>query len=183
MGGKLDFRGWFARNAFLILFCLIMAGGMAYLFWPESRSAEDHLEDLEKKANYAYTVGNYDQAESLCREFLSESEKAYGLFHPNVAFALNNLALVLQAKNRPEEALPLLQRSLAINETAWGPNHRDVVKSLCNLALLMESMENNQEAARLFGKAAASAKAGLPPSDPLIPYIQDNLDRLNESDS
>ena len=110
-----------------------MAGGMAYLFWPNSRNVEDHLADLEKKANYAYTVGDFGQAESLCRELLQKSEETYGLFHPNVASALNNLALVLQADNRFEEALLLLQRSLAINQTAWGPNHRDVVKSLCNL--------------------------------------------------
>ena len=178
MGGNVDLRGWIGRNSFLILFCVFVVGGMAYVFWSESRGAEDFLADLEKKANYAYTVGDYAQAEALCRELVVGSEKAYGLFHPNVASALNNLALVLQARNRLEGALPLLERSLAINETAWGPNHRDVVKSLVNLALLHEAMEHRNEAVRFFARAAESATAGLPPSDPLVDYVQENLDRL-----
>ncbi|MBI9075937.1 MAG: tetratricopeptide repeat protein [Desulfatibacillum sp.] len=178
MGGKTNIRGWLGRNSFLILFCLCVAGGMAYLFWPESRAAEDILSDLEKKANYAYTVGDFAQAEALCQELVQGTENTYGLFHPNVALALNNLALVLQARGKFEEALSLLQRSLAINETAWGPNHRDVVKSLTNLALLYEGMGQTDQAARQYQKAMEAAQIGLPSSDPLLLFVQENLSRL-----
>ena len=47
----------------------------------------------------------------------------------------------------------------------------------------MEAMEKRQEAVELFEKAAASAQACLPASDPLAAYVQDNLERLTQSDS
>jgi hypothetical protein len=45
---------------------------------------------------------------------LAIDEQSYGAEHPNVALRLNNLAQLLQATNRLEEAEPLSRRSLAI---------------------------------------------------------------------
>ena len=50
-------------------------------------------------------------------------EKSYGPDHPNVAIGLNNLAQLLQATNRLEEAEPLMRRALAIDEKSYGPEH------------------------------------------------------------
>ncbi len=172
-------RDWLAKNSFLILFCLAMTGGAVYLLWPEPRNQEDILADLEQKANYAYTVGDYAQAQALCQDLVDGSEEAYGLLHPNVATALNNLALVVQAQGKPDDALPLLQRALVINETAWGQNHRDVVKSLTNLAFLHESLGQTKEAANLHQRALEIAQSILPQDDPLISYAQENLTLVN----
>ena len=46
--------------------------------------------------------------------------KATGRSIPSVAIDLNNLALLLQATNRLEEAEPLMRRALAIVRKAWG---------------------------------------------------------------
>ncbi|MCP4592027.1 MAG: tetratricopeptide repeat protein [bacterium] len=43
--------------------------------------------------------------------------------HPNVAIRLNNLAALLQATNRLEEAEPLMLRALLILEESLGADH------------------------------------------------------------
>ena len=48
---------------------------------------------------------------------------ALGPDHPKVATALNNLAVLLRATNRLDEAEPLFRRALAIDERAYGPDH------------------------------------------------------------
>ncbi len=48
------------------------------------------------------------------RRALAIDEGSFGADHPNVATALNNLALLLQATNRLAEAEPLMRRALAI---------------------------------------------------------------------
>jgi hypothetical protein len=50
-------------------------------------------------------------------------EKAHGNGHPNVAFALNNLAQLLQASNRLPEAEPLMRRAVGIWTASLGPDH------------------------------------------------------------
>ena len=42
---------------------------------------------------------------------------------PQVAIRLNNLAQLLQATNRFDQAEPLMRRALSIDETAYGPDH------------------------------------------------------------
>ena len=54
------------------------------------------------------------EAEPLYRRALAILEKSLGSDHPNVATALNNLALLLQATNRLAEAEPLYRRALEI---------------------------------------------------------------------
>ena len=54
--------------------------------------------------------------------------KASGRSIPNVANDLNNLAPLLQATNRLEEAEPLMRRALAIDEKSYGPEHPNVAR-------------------------------------------------------
>ena len=49
------------------------------------------------------------------------ASSSYGPDHPEVAIRLNNLAELLQATNRLDEAEPLMRRALAIDEKAYGP--------------------------------------------------------------
>ena len=48
------------------------------------------------------------------RRALAIDEQSFGPDHPNVAIRLNNLALLLQATNRLDEAEPLMRRALVI---------------------------------------------------------------------
>ena len=68
------------------------------------------------------------------RRALAIDENSYGPEHPEVATDLNNLATLLQATNRLEDAEPLMRRALAIDEQNYGPAHPEVATDLNNLA-------------------------------------------------
>ena len=70
--------------------------------------------------------GRYAEAEPLYKRALAIREKALGPDHPDVAKALNNLAVLYQKQGRYAEAEPLYKRALAIREKALGPDHPDV---------------------------------------------------------
>jgi tetratricopeptide (TPR) repeat protein len=59
----------------------------------------------------------------LLRRALAIDEKSFGPEHPTAAIYLNNLAQLLNATKRFEEAEPLLRRALAIDEKHFGPDH------------------------------------------------------------
>jgi|SRR5580704_11002102 hypothetical protein len=48
------------------------------------------------------------------RRALVIGERSYGPAHPSVAIRLNNLAYLLRATGRPNEAEPLMRRAVAI---------------------------------------------------------------------
>ena len=56
-----------------------------------------------------------------------------------VAAALNDLAQLHQALQRPQQALPLMQRALAIYEEAHGSQHPDTAAALNNLGNLHQA--------------------------------------------
>jgi hypothetical protein len=58
------------------------------------------------------------------RRALALREKSYGPDHPNVGQALNNLAMLLLATKRRDEAKPLLRRALPVLETSLGVDLR-----------------------------------------------------------
>ena len=70
--------------------------------------------------------GRYAEAEPLYKRALAIQEKALGPDHPDVATALNNLAVLYRHQGRYAEAEPLYKRALAIEEKALGPDHPDV---------------------------------------------------------
>jgi len=60
------------------------------------------------------------EAEPLMRRALAIDEQSFGIEHPAVARALNNLAVLLKATNRLSEAEPLMRRALEIWEKSYG---------------------------------------------------------------
>ncbi len=77
--------------------------------------------------------------------------------HPNVAFVLNDLALLRVAQGRYSEAEPLFLRALALREKGLGPNHPDLARTLRDYATLLRSMDRAAEAAELEARAAEEA--------------------------
>ena len=66
----------------------------------------------------------------MVQQALAIYEKALGPDHPDVATAVNNLALLYDKQDRTAEAEPLYKRALAIDEKALGPDHPNVVTVL-----------------------------------------------------
>ncbi len=75
--------------------------------------------------------------------------------HPNVAFVLNDLALLRVAQGRYSEAEPLFLRALALRESTLGPEHPDFATSLENYAALLRQTARADEAERMEARAKA----------------------------
>ena len=99
-------------------------------------------------------LGRVTEAEPLLRRALAIQEAALGPDHPNTAYSLSNLALVLRDLGRVAEAEPLLIRALAIRERTLGPDHpftRSVRKDLAELPT-----QSNPAPAAASGEAATT---------------------------
>jgi tetratricopeptide (TPR) repeat protein len=99
---------------------------------------------------YWHGRGQFRAAEPLYRRALAIAEASYGPDHPTVATGLNNLAGLLRATNRLDEAAPLFRRALAIAEASYGPDHHDVAWALNNLAVLLQATNRLDEAQPLY---------------------------------
>jgi len=68
----------------------------------------------------------HDDAITILKQVLPIREKHLGSEHSHVATVLNNLAQLLKATNRMDEAEPLMKRALKIDEKSFGQNHPKV---------------------------------------------------------
>ena len=91
------------------------------------------------------------------RRALAVDENKYGLDHPDVARDLNNLATLLQATNRLDEAEPLVRRALAIYEQSYGSDHPNVAICLISLATLLVATNRLDEAEPLMRRAVQTS--------------------------
>ena len=112
--------------------------------------------DLARRcAIYLWARGEYETAEQLCARALTIVEKALGPDHPDVARALNNLAVLYMELGRHAEAEPLLTRALAVRERELGSDHRSVALTLHNLGLASMELARYAQAESLHARALA----------------------------
>ena len=111
---------------------------------------------LNNIGEYHYGLAAYAEAEPLFHRALEIRESQLDPEHPDVAYSLNNLALLLQKKGGTSaEAEALFNRALRIREAQLGPGHHDVAQSLNNLALLLKAEGKYVEAEPLYRRALA----------------------------
>ena len=67
--------------------------------------------------------GKYSEAEGLYKRALAIRETALGANHRDVAWTLNNLALVYADQSKHGEAEELYKRALAVRGQALGASH------------------------------------------------------------
>ena len=77
------------------------------------------------------------------RRALEIDEASFGKEHPKVAIRLNNLAWLLQATKRLEEAKPLMRRALKIFEASLGPDHPSTQTVANNYSILRQQLEGD----------------------------------------
>ena len=84
------------------------------------------------------------------RRALQIDEHSFGSDHPKVAIRLNNLARLLQATNRLEEAEPLMRRVVqifAMFSGLTGHRHPHMDAAMSNYIGLLMAMGQSQDAA------------------------------------
>jgi tetratricopeptide (TPR) repeat protein len=120
--------------------------------------------------NLLWQLARYGEAEPHLQEAVKRAanpgEKATGF---------NNLARLLQARNRLAEAEPLHRRALEIDERSLGPDHPDVARDLNNLAELFRVTDRVEEAEPLYHRALAIDEHSHGPDHPDVAIRLNNL--------
>lgn len=133
-----------------------------------------------------YSKGEYGRAAEYETRALDAQESALGPKHPDVAQALNNLAVSLGDMDDHQAARPLLERALAIRTELLGPKHPLVAQSMTNLAHTLAELGELAAARELHERAVAVFEESLGPAHWLVGYALDRkaytLWRMGEYD-
>ena len=87
---------------------------------------------------------------------------AYGPEHPDVAQALNNLAVLYTRQGRNADAERLFKQSVTTYEKTLGPNHPDLADVLDNLAGLFRDEGRTADAQQILKRSMAIRKTAGP---------------------
>jgi tetratricopeptide (TPR) repeat protein len=143
---------------------------------PGSGDGGGHTSRLSNQlALYFLARAEYGAAEPLMHVALQIAEKGYTLDPPEVAICLNNLAVLLEATNRPAEAEPLMRRALQINEASFGPDHPDVAICLDNLAQLLQATNRLDKGEPLLCRALRIKETSFGADHPGVAAVLHNL--------
>jgi tetratricopeptide (TPR) repeat protein len=128
--------------------------------------------------------GRFVLAERACRRALTGYVAAEGARHPDVANALVELATIVQARDRPPEAARALRRALAILRAP--SDDLDLVRLRLQARITLAGLDRGRgayaDANRGFQLALAEARRRLPPRDPLIAAVLNNLGVLRKAE-
>ena len=132
-------------------------------------------------------AGRFAAAERACRRSLAGYEAGEGRRHPDVANALCELGVILEARDRPRDAAACHRRAIAILKPLVGSENGD--PDLLRLALqarialcgLDRARGSLAAADRGYRKALSEARRRLPPRDPLIGSLLNNLGVLRKA--
>jgi len=127
-----------------------------------------HGEYLNKYGTASYQAGEPETAIAAFERALQILERKLGKNHPDVATALNNLALLNYSRGNYDAAEPLYQRSLAIDEHTLGADHPGVATDLNNLALLYKKQGNLDAAEPLLRRAMEIKEKQFDPGHPSL---------------
>jgi tetratricopeptide (TPR) repeat protein len=122
----------------------------------------DKWEELSTEAMDYHQKGDLAKAEELFSAAV-ESAEQYGEDDPRLANCLDNLAWILQTRNKLAEAEPVLKRSLAIMERSKGPDHEDNSWILATLGNVCSDLSKFEEAETYFRKAISVNEKALGP--------------------
>lgn len=110
-----------------------------------------------------------------CEMILTERESVAGVDHPETLRAADNLATLIQAQGKFEDAKPLFERALTGRRNALGDSHPDTLMSTDNLANVLHQIGRWNEAERLYREALAGREVVLGPTDEQTLWSYNNL--------
>jgi DUF2914 family protein/tetratricopeptide repeat protein len=102
---------------------------------PESLDARSVIEAAEQAAS----AGDYASAEQLLREAAQRQQAAFGPLHPGLANTLNNLGIVYEIRNKPDDAERCYREAYTIAKTVLAVDDPVAVTSRQNLTEFCEA--------------------------------------------
>jgi tetratricopeptide (TPR) repeat protein len=147
------------------------------------------LEELEDEGPFAKEVASLASETSgglqdlgdhaaarACRErCVRIGEATLAADDPNLAIRYSNLALVLHAEGKLEEARGYLERAIAIKESALPPGHPSLAISYLNLGDVLSAQGKPSEGRDWYERAWTIVESGLPTNHPLYRAVASRL--------
>lgn len=131
-------------------------------------------ECLNKHGTAMFRSRNPDAGAISFRRAVKLIERVKGNHHPDVATALNNLAMLYYAQGEYAAAEPLYERALGIDEQALGAEATAVATDLNNLALLYKRQDRLDKAEPLMKRALEIKSKHFDPGHPSLVTGQRN---------
>lgn len=126
---------------------------------------DDLVERLTKLSGAEIDLRGSDMDDALARVARAASAAVGdGSDRTELADACHDLAALLDARGRVEEAAGLYERALAIKREALGSGHPALVPTLHNLALLKEASGRLDEANALWVEARTAVDSARRPT-------------------
>lgn len=112
------------------------------------------------------TLGQYEEAETISRRIVQESERTLGKLEPNTIIRLGNLALVLRRQGKFEEAASKFQTVVSRVDKALPEDHPDRADYRNKLGNVLQKQGRFDEADRAFTEAETLTRKHAPANDP-----------------
>ena len=101
------------------------------------------------------------RSEMLLRRMLESSRATHGDRHPDTLTKITNLALLLKAQGKLDEAAALLREALDGSRETLGSRHPQTLDSITNLASLLQDQGELSDAAPLYWEVLEAFRATL----------------------
>ena len=141
---------------------------LAFLIPGIALAAPDTLElrrQFDDAMRAAYAEGELADAEQAAREILEITERDVGPDHPDVALALNNVALMVDLQGDHEEAEALYARALRNQLASADSDPLEIAYTRHNLSGLAQMLGRYQEALEHIELALETRRRLLPDDD------------------
>jgi tetratricopeptide (TPR) repeat protein len=161
----------FSRSCIIVFSLLLIAlSGATSL-----HAQQSHWNDLNTQVLNLVKQGKYAEAVPIAKDALKAAEAAYGPDDPNIAVALNILAMVYMYQDKYAEAEPLYHRALPLFEKTLGPDNPDLVQTLKNFAIVYDKQGKYSLAVPLYQRVLAIQEKALGPEAPMVVNDLNNL--------
>ena len=121
----------------------------------------------------------FDEADSVLNEALTQDRKRYGADGGDTARGLSLLGNLRLRQGRPADALPLIEEAAAIDQTRLGPTHPFIADDFHDLGLVYDALKRPGEARRAFTAAIGILQRGGERNTPRLAYAETELSRLD----
>ncbi|XP_018416526.1 PREDICTED: tetratricopeptide repeat protein 19, mitochondrial [Nanorana parkeri] len=131
---------------------------------------------LDSYARYLVSESQLLHAQVMYEKALKICKEEQGDLHPQTITLLNDLATVMEAQGRYDEAYTFASQALHLAEKADHPDHHIMLSNMAAILMHQGKMENLVDAERIFRKALMKAEEKKDAKS--VQFIQEGLSKL-----
>ncbi|XP_040194537.1 tetratricopeptide repeat protein 19, mitochondrial [Rana temporaria] len=133
---------------------------------------------LDSYARYLVSQSQLSHAQVMLERALLICKEEQGDLHPQTITLLNDLATVMEAQGRYDEAYAFVSQALPLAEKADHPDHHILLTNMATILMHQGGMEHLADAERIFREALKKAEEKKDAIS--VQYIQEGLSKLTK---